>query len=185
MQNVALCEKQTCERKTEMAHRPQLNSSGFTWRVTQIKIDGPHLDSWTLRPAATSSSFPPPPIPPPPPSPPSPPLPSTGPNPSWFCWFIWPRVWKRLSSHFSTLLRWIHRGCGFVGAGDRCSGNIYPSPRLPVGGRCMRARGCNCAPARRAGIPRRNSHTAFSGCEQVGVRLTERQQREGKKESAF
>lgn len=45
----------------------------------------------------------------------------------------------------------------------------------------MRARGCNCAPARRAGIPRRNSHTAFSGCEQVGVRLTERQQREKKR----
>lgn len=69
--------------------------------------------------------------PPPPSSPPTPPLSSIGPNPSWFSQFVWPGVWKRLSSHFSTPAL-DSEGCGF-GGGDRCSGNIYPSHGSPSG----------------------------------------------------
>lgn len=149
-----------------------------------MKIDGPHLDSWTLQPAATSSSsFPPPPIPPPPPSPPSPPLPYTGPNPSWFCWFIWPRVWKRkkrrLSSHFSTPALDSQR-VWFCWSGRTLQWKHLPIPAAPRQGLMHAGRGMQLRASATCGIPCRNSHTAFSGCEQVRARLTERQRLIGK-----
>lgn len=66
-------------------------------------------------------------LPPPPPAPPLPwpaPPPSAPPlhwtEPSWFCRFIWPTEWKRLSGSSEGVV---------FGAGDCRSGNIFPSRR--------------------------------------------------------